>query len=133
MAVNIIPIRDLKQGNLARNVTSVIEKIKFFQDNQTRDILQYNVKLVIWELFCNFIQHGADDEQKHADVEILEDEEKITVRITSFGKGFYWIIYRNMECPVHSHIGGRGLYLIQQVCDFSYDEDGKVATAIFYL
>lgn len=118
----------LEMKTLPKAVNSIMHEIELFKVKEHSDYLFFNVKLVIWELLANIIEHAGEDK---ALIEVEEDFTQIVVRIRSFSEGFHWEEYRNMNCPEAGNERGRGLYLIQQLCDFSYNENATVATAIF--
>lgn len=118
----------LEMKTLPKAVNSIMHEFELFKVKEHSDYLFFNVKLVIWELLANIIEHAGEDK---AQIEVEEDFTQIIVRIRSFSEGFGWEEYRNMDCPEVGNERGRGLYLIQQLCDFSYNETATVATAIF--
>ncbi|MFJ7640684.1 ATP-binding protein [Peribacillus sp. NPDC097264] len=129
MPIKKIQVRQLNVKTLAQTVNEIMQEFEMFKVKDSSEFLFFNVKLVIWELLSNVIQHEGQDK---ADLEIEEEAfERISIKIHSFAGGFNWESYRKMECPDVSNEGGRGLYLIQQLCEFSFDEAGKRATAVF--
>lgn len=129
MTIKNIQVRKLNMKTLPQTVNEIMQEFEIFKIKDSSDFLFFNVKLVIWELLTNVIQHEGEE---RADIEIQEVPfEKLSIKLHSFAEGFNWERYRNMECPDVSNERGRGLYLIQQLCQFSYDESGKIATAIF--
>lgn len=129
MTIKKIQVRKLNMKTLPQTVNGIMQEFEMFKIKDRSEFLFFNVKLVIWELLSNVIQHEGEDK---ADIEIREEAfEEISIKVHSFAEGFNWEGYRNMACPDVSNERGRGLYLIQQLCEFSFDEPGKIATAVF--
>lgn len=131
MEIKQLLISDLTRKTIGECVNKVMREIEIFKCSTPSEQLFFNIKLVIWELFSNIIQH---ENLKIVDVQIIEktDFSSITVRISAKrSKGFDWLLFHGKEGPDATQEGGRGLFLIQQLCDFSFDDCGKVATAIF--
>lgn len=129
MIINKIQVRHLNMKTLPQTVNGIMLGFEMFKIKDSSDFLFFNVKLVVWELLSNVIEHEGLD---IVDIETEEEPfEKITVKLYSYAGGFNWERYRNMDCPDASNERGRGLYLIQQLCEFSYDESGQIATAVF--
>jgi anti-sigma regulatory factor (Ser/Thr protein kinase) len=126
-----IRIESLTKASLTEKTEYVLKNISLFQTEGYSEFLFFSVKLVIWEIFCNLIEHGGEIATHWIDIEVEEFENQLILSIYSNGSGFSWESYKNIQCPEISRIGGRGLYLIQQVCDFTYDESGRNAKAIF--
>lgn len=107
----------------------VAEKLSIHEE----ETLYYNIRLAIWEIFCNIVVHSHTNLDKKVQVKIeMDTENKIYVTIKDYGEGFQWKEKIKKEMPPFLQIGGRGLLFIQQVCEqFYFDSIGRKATIVF--
>lgn len=125
--------KNLKNGNISTHVDRIMRQVaeKLLIDEE--ETLFYNIRLAIWEIFCNIVVHSQTNVEKEVKVEImLDSNKKIFVKIKDFGEGFEWKEKVNSEMPSYIQIGGRGLLFIEQVCEhFYFDQIGREATIVF--
>ncbi|MFE8703016.1 ATP-binding protein [Cytobacillus sp. FJAT-54145] len=125
--MKIFEITMLEQTNLSSCVNAVLEKIDYISDYSCSETFVYNIKLALWEVFTNFICHGNECSRCNIQVRIDETETEIALTITSIGNQFDWEKYKGMDCPDNDQVGGRGLYILQHICDhLSYENMGQV-------
>lgn len=125
-------VENLEQSTISNHVEMIIGNIEFINHNICSEILFYNIKLALWEIFSNIINYESVNEKQQIKILIHESEKEIELVIIFIGRGFEWVKYKNMDCPSVDQIGGRGLYLLQQICDFfDYDDSGTKARLIF--
>jgi len=96
-----------------------------------------NIMVSVTEAVNNAILHG-NKSQQNKDVTLslqIEDKDFIKFIITDQGEGFD---YNNLPDPTAPEniekIGGRGIFLIRQLCDdLSFDDNGKMVILSFNL
>jgi len=96
-----------------------------------------NIMVSVTEAVNNAILHG-NKSQQNKDVTLslqIEDKDFIKFIITDQGEGFD---YNNLPDPTAPEniekIGGRGIFLIGQLCDdLSFDDNGKMVILSFNL
>lgn len=92
-----------------------------------------NMRLAIWEMLCNVIEHSKDNSDNRIDLVLEWSDHQIMITIIDHGKGFNWHGCMPCEPPDITQLGGRGLLMTRELCDeFSFDESGKKATLIFH-
>lgn len=126
--------KNLRNGNISIHVDQIMKEVAKKLSIEEDDILFYNIRLAIWEIFCNIVIHAHTNMEKRVQVKIDYDDEKIILQIMDYGEGFEWENKMKKEMPGSLQIGGRGLLFIQQVCDtFYFDRIGRKATIEFKL
>lgn len=125
--------KNIKNGNISTHVDSIMKQVAQQLSIHEEDTLFYNIRLAIWEIFCNIVVHSSKNIEKEVLVDIQTDKRnKILVEIQDFGEGFNWKSEIKKEMPSFLQIGGRGLLFIEQVCkEFYFDHLGRKATIIF--
>lgn len=97
-----------------------------------REILAYDLNLVLTEAVANAIQHANEgDPDKEVHIEISIVDQRLFIRIFDFGQGFDVNKYIKPRHPLDEH--GRGIYLIHTIMDeISYQatESGHVLEMI---
>lgn len=127
-------ISKLTQESISSNVDNILTHIKYCSDNLSKEseMMTYNIKLALWEIFSNFICHGTEESCEDIYVTVEETEFEIILKVTSFGNVFEWTDFQGQECPGVAETRGRGLYILQQICHtFTYEQKGQVAHMIF--
>ncbi|UII56205.1 ATP-binding protein [Cytobacillus spongiae] len=121
-------IRGLSIETIFTQVEAILNELDMMQDSSHQDIFSYNIKLALWELFSNLISHGGEEVCEEITVHIYENEAEILFKVISDGNRFNWKEYKENDCPSFEQEGGRGLYILQQICDrFAYEEEGQMA------
>lgn len=119
-------------GNLSANVDKIMKDVIQQLKIEEESILFYNIRLAIWEIFCNVIVHAHTNMDKRVNVMISWDDSSITLEIEDFSDGFDWKTKIPETAPEVNHIGGRGLLFIDQISDeFGFDKEGKIAKVVF--
>lgn len=124
----------IRRDNISSCVEKILGKINFCScsGSSISEVICYNIKLALWEIFSNFICHGTSESCSDVSVTIDENEREITLQVTSFGNVFKWESFQGVNCPSIEDVRGRGLYIIQQIChEFSYEENGQIANLVF--
>lgn len=125
-------VDNLEQSTISNHVEMIMENIEFIKHKICSEVLFYNIKLALWEIFSNIINYEPVNDNQQIKILIHESAEEIELIIISVGEGFEWLKYKDMDCPGVEQIGGRGLYLLQQICYFfDYDDSGTKARLIF--
>lgn len=127
-------IEKLRRENISTNIERVLEQIEFCScaSGGNAEIMIYNIRLALWEIFTNFVCHGSEMSCRDIHIRIDESDSEIFLQVTSIGNEFEWEGYQDIECPKVSEVRGRGLFLLQQICQhFSYEQNGQVANLIF--
>lgn len=124
---------NLKNGNISTHVNCIMKEVAEKLSIHEEETLYYNIRLAIWEIFCNIVVHSHTNLDKKVQVKIeMDTENKIYVTIKDYGEGFQWKEKIKKEMPPFLQIGGRGLLFIQQVCEqFYFDSIGRKATIVF--
>jgi serine/threonine-protein kinase RsbW len=109
-------------------IAAVMEQLKKETLLCETDDVYYSLQLALWELTSNIIRHSN---KKKADFFIHWNDDQFTIEVFDYGDGFDWrpVLSKTVVSP--RQLGGRGLFLIQQIAQhFSFDESGKKATVI---
>ncbi|MDZ5474592.1 ATP-binding protein [Bacillus sp. 31A1R] len=127
-----ICIHELTKSNLSVSIERVLETIDYLKSNLCSDTLRFNIKLALWEIFTNYIVHGNEHSCREIVVLKLENDREIEITIISEGSDFDSEHLIGDLCPSVEQIGGRGLYIVQQICDmFLVEQRGKIAKMVF--
>ncbi|WLR52928.1 ATP-binding protein [Bacillus tianshenii] len=122
----------LKREGLTEQMNKMIAPLQTELSLNEDSLLFYNVRLAIWEVLCNIIEHSEGNIDNQIDMTLNWTDETITITITDYGKGFKWSECIPEEPPDFTQIGGRGLLMTKTLCDtFTFDREGKTATLIF--
>lgn len=127
-------ISKLNRENISSCVDNILNLIQYCSCDGSKDseMVSFNIKLALWEIFSNFICHGTEDSCRDIYVMVEETDIDIVLKVTSIGNEFEWEEYQDKECPDVSEERGRGLFILQQICHtFSYEQNGQVANMIF--
>jgi len=125
-------IHELTKSNLSISIEGVLETIDYFKSNLCSETLRFNIKLALWEIFTNYIVHGNEHSCREIVVLKLENDREIEISIISEGSDFDSEHFIGDSCPSVEQIGGRGLYIVQQICDtFLVEQRGKMTKMVF--
>lgn len=127
-------ISKLTRETISSSVDNILNLIKYCSCDPSKEteLITYNIKLALWEIFSNFICHGTEESCEDIDVTVEETEVEIILKITSVGNVFDWADFQGKECPEVAETRGRGLFILQQIChSFTYEQKGQVAHMIF--
>ncbi len=113
-------------------VESLIDKV-CAELNINEDIYG-NVLIAVTEAVNNAIIHGNSfNHDKSVVVEVNQDDESFTFRVTDEGAGFDYMNLPDPTAPENiEKENGRGIFLIQNLSDcLDFEENGKVAVITF--
>ena len=113
-------------------VESLIDKV--CADLNIHEDLYGNVLIAVTEAVNNAIIHGnAFNSAKSVVVEVNQDDESFTFRITDEGQGFDYMNLPDPTSPENiEKENGRGIFLIQNLSDcLDFEENGKVVIITF--
>ena len=113
-------------------VESFIDKV--CADLNINEDLYGNVLIAVTEAVNNAIIHGnAFNSAKSVVVEVNQDDESFTFRITDEGQGFDYMNLPDPTSPENiEKENGRGIFLIQNLSDcLDFEQNGKVAIITF--
>lgn len=126
-------IEKIKRDNISSCVENILKRIAYFSNEVgNEDLLFYNIKLALWEIFSNFVCHGDEKSCEAIQIILEETKELICLSIISEGNEFDWEKYTCRGCPGVEEQRGRGIYILEQIChQFSYEGNGEIARLIF--
>ena len=113
-------------------VESLIDKV--CTDLTINEDLYGNVLIAVTEAVNNAIIHGnAFNIDKSVIVEVIQDDESFTFRITDEGQGFDYLNLPDPTAPENiEKENGRGIFLIQNLSEsLGFEDNGKVAVITF--
>lgn len=122
----------LTTESLTEKVDQIMNDVIEQMDVHEHSLLFYNLRLAIWELFCNVIVHAHTNEEKKVAVTISEDAEHILLTVEDFSEGFDWEDKMPKSEPRIDQMGGRGLLFIDQISSKFYFEDRGRKAKVFF-
>ncbi|HHY73061.1 MAG TPA: ATP-binding protein [Bacillus bacterium] len=129
----IYSIKKLKRDNISSTIEEILNKMKYcatFQQGEG-DYTFYNIKFVLWEVLTNYICHGSEKACDDITVTIDENEYEIHIQVISIGSEFEWESYMQQDCPGVTAERGRGLFILQQICEqFTYEQNGQIVNIV---
>lgn len=127
-------ISKLNRDNISSHVDNILSLIKYCSCNVSKEseMITFNIKLALWEIFTNFICHGTEESCRDVYIMVDETDSEIILKVTSDGNEFEWKDYQDKGCPDVTETRGRGLFILQQICHtFYYEQNGQVANMTF--
>ena len=99
------------------------------------DRLRLNFRVGLTEALSNAMLYGnAHDPSKHVRVEVTLDDGRLEARITDQGTGFDPSAIPDPTAPENLlKDGGRGVFLMRQLLDVSYNDRGNQVTLVLTL
>ena len=99
------------------------------------DRLRLNFRVGLTEALSNAMLYGnAHDPSKHVRVEVTLDDGRLEARITDQGTGFDPSAIPDPTAPENLlKDGGRGVFLMRQLLDVSYNDPGNQVTLVLTL
>lgn len=133
MNAKSIHIKDLHRDNISQNTALILASIGELEIKNGLELLKEDIKLVVWEILCNVVQHGSLP--SHIPLHVCITEKKACIELT-FNPysyiGFNWGEKKEAPYPSWDNPSGRGLFIVQQVCDFFCDSEGDTVKSVFY-
>jgi len=115
-----------------RIVESFIDNVK--EKYSISDNMYGNIMVAVTEAVNNAIIHGNNsNRQKNVELSLLLEESKVLFSIKDQGSGFDYTSIPDPTLPENiEKEGGRGIFLIKNLCDdFYFLEDGKIIELSF--
>ena len=117
-----------------RIVESIIDNAK--EKYNINDDIYGNIMIAVTESVTNAIVHGNQQERdKSVHLKVEETDRKICFCISDEGKGFDYMNIPDPTSPDNiDKPGGRGIFLISNLCDqFTFENEGKTIKLFFNL
>lgn len=117
-----------------KNILDIL-KLKYSLDPEQC----FDIKVILCELLQNAIKHGNDfdlNKRIHLDLWIKEDTKVLGITVKDQGCGFSpplkKELYYSIDCdPVNMDESGRGLYIVNELCDrMEFNAAGNAVTVL---
>lgn len=117
-----------------RHIEHIVDRIdeKFCLDTETYG----NILISLTEAVNNAICHGnCEDEKKHVHIEFKKIHDTLQFRVEDEGQGFNYKALPNPTLPGNiEKCGGRGVFIIHQLCDrVKFLDNGSTVEMFFRL
>lgn len=126
-------LKSLSKLNLRDYTCRIVTSINWINEDDRLVFLREDIRLVVWELLCNVIEHGELSEQESIEVKVVGEVDSIRITINPYSRNFTWSDRQRKDLQGFDNPKGRGLHIVEQLCDFTCNGNGKEAKAIFYM
>ena len=111
-------------------VKSLVEKYRLSPD------IYPNILISLTEAVNNAVRHGnKQDATKEVYIKLNKEEKKLCFIVSDQGKGFDYINLPDPTAPENlAKPGGRGVFLMQQLCDsIKFRDNGSTVELVFHI
>ncbi|MCY3999910.1 MAG: ATP-binding protein [Bacteroidetes bacterium] len=132
----------MDQKRLELNIASTFDELDlaveqlqdFIPTLDLDDDLSYRVILLASEALTNAIEHGNKwDENKHATLRLVMQEDRIELTVTDQGEGIHWTQEDPLEEKKRLADHGRGQFFMRKMADEVYiDEENCRLDLVFH-
>jgi serine/threonine-protein kinase RsbW len=95
-----------------------------------------NILISLTEAVNNAMMHGnKQDAKKEIHIRLMKQDGKLCFIVSDQGKGFDYVNLPDPTAPENvTKVGGRGVFLMQQLCDsIRYHDNGSTVELVFHL